>query len=145
VSVSNFKFIFQMTVSISIDDERLFDLFCNYLPTSYADFRLTDDEIDRLREWKNDNPKLFENVAFANCFETWVWQYMKADPNHKVEFIDKEDGTKHKMGWSHVCNGTSTMAKEFPRHFNDWICENDDFTTADVWFQCCLLGDVVYG
>jgi len=134
-----------MTVSMSIDDGRLFDLLCNYLPTRDADFRLTHDELDRLREWKNDNPKVFENVGFASCVETWVWEYMKADPNHKVEFIDKEDGTKHKMGWSHVCNGTSTMAQEYPRHFNDWVCENDDFITADVWFQCCLLGDVVYG
>ena len=106
---------------MSIDDGRLFDLLCNYLPTRDADFRLTHDEIDRLREWKNDNPKVFE------------------------KFIDKEDGTEHKMGWSHVCNGTSTMAQEYPRHFNDWVCENDDFITADVWFQCCLLGDVVYG
>ena len=31
------------------------------------------------------------------------------------------------------------------RHFSDWINEDDDATTADVFLQACVLGDIVYG
>lgn len=30
-------------------------------------------------------------------------------------------------------------------HFRDFINENDDATTADVWFQLAVFGEVVYG
>lgn len=41
--------------------------------------------------------------------------------------------------------GLSIMAKKFPQHFGDWLSENDDATTADVWLQCALYHDVIYG
>tara|TARA_B100000614_G_scaffold262909_1_gene300671 strand:+ start:170716 stop:171204 length:489 start_codon:yes stop_codon:yes gene_type:complete len=31
------------------------------------------------------------------------------------------------------------------RHYADWIAENDDAETADVFLQACVLGDIVYG
>jgi hypothetical protein len=37
------------------------------------------------------------------------------------------------------------MAREYGRHFSDMIAENDDATTADVFLQCCLFGELVYG
>ena len=128
---------------MSIDDGRLYDLLCNYLPTRDADFRLTHDSLDRVREWKNDNPKVFENVGFMKCFETWVWQYTKPTPTTRWSSSTKRTGRstrwmESRMQWN-VYDGTG-----YPP-FNDWLCENDDFITADVWFQCCLLGDVVYG
>jgi len=37
------------------------------------------------------------------------------------------------------------MASEAPRHFADFIAENDDAETADVFLQCCLFGRIVFG
>ena len=37
------------------------------------------------------------------------------------------------------------MAEKYPRHFTDMIQEQDDATTADVFFQCVVLQDVIYG
>ena len=37
------------------------------------------------------------------------------------------------------------MADKFPRHFANILNENDDAETGDVFLQCCLWGDIVYG
>ena len=31
------------------------------------------------------------------------------------------------------------------RHFADFMAGNDDAETADVYLQCCLFGEIVYG
>ena len=37
------------------------------------------------------------------------------------------------------------MAQEYPQHFLDAVTENDDAITADVFFQCIVFNDVIYG
>ena len=41
--------------------------------------------------------------------------------------------------------GLKIMAEKNGRHFGDFLAENDDATTADVFLQLCVFGDVVYG
>ena len=44
-----------------------------------------------------------------------------------------------------LLNGLQIMAKDYPNHFNDFITEQDDATTGDVFLQCCLFKKVIYG
>lgn len=44
-----------------------------------------------------------------------------------------------------IKSGLETMAEKYPKHFADFLEENDDNDTADVFVQCALLGDVIYG
>jgi len=44
-----------------------------------------------------------------------------------------------------VKDGFELMATKYPSHFADFVNENDDANTADVWLQLCLFGEVVYG
>jgi len=37
------------------------------------------------------------------------------------------------------------MAEKYPRHFHNFLEENDDAETGDVFIQCCLFGEIVYG
>jgi hypothetical protein len=37
------------------------------------------------------------------------------------------------------------MAEKEPRHFADFMQENDDAVTGDVFLQCVLLKAVIYG
>lgn len=37
------------------------------------------------------------------------------------------------------------MAKEYPRHWEDFINENADADTGDIFFQLLCFGEVVYG
>lgn len=41
--------------------------------------------------------------------------------------------------------GLKLMAEKHPQHFGDFLAENDDAFTGDVFLQCCLLGALVYG
>lgn len=42
-------------------------------------------------------------------------------------------------------NGLQLMATKYPKHFADFITENDDNDTADVLVQFALFGDIIYG
>lgn len=44
-----------------------------------------------------------------------------------------------------IQHGLTVMREKAPRHFADFINENDDAVTGDVFLQCCLFGEVVYG
>lgn len=41
--------------------------------------------------------------------------------------------------------GISIMANKYPRHFANMVNENGDAETGDVFLQCCLFGEIVYG
>lgn len=50
-----------------------------------------------------------------------------------------------KLNLETLTAGLQVMAEKFPRHFSDFMMENDDADTADVFVQCVAFGDVVYG
>lgn len=49
------------------------------------------------------------------------------------------------LDYAAIQRGLKVMSEKFPRHFADLVNEDDDATTGDVFIQCCLLGNVVYG
>ena len=58
------------------------------------------------------------------------------------ELLDKDKKlvlTKDKLS-----KGLQTMANKYPNHWANFINENEDGITGDVYVQCCLLNEVVY-
>lgn len=49
------------------------------------------------------------------------------------------------IGRAEVQTGLDKMANDYPSHLGDFINENYDAETADAWWQCCVLGDIIYG
>lgn len=41
--------------------------------------------------------------------------------------------------------GIQIMAENYPRHFGDWCNDNSDSITGDVFVQCSLFGEIVFG
>jgi hypothetical protein len=66
------------------------------------------------------------------------------DPQFRVEIIDDENET-HILDPLAIAKGLQIMATKYSGHFSDMITENDDATTSDVFLQCCLFGEVIYG
>lgn len=62
-----------------------------------------------------------------------------------VSDIEEDGGKKHILDKEACIRGLKVMAEKYPQHFADWQDENDDATTADVYLQCCLFGELVYG
>jgi len=44
-----------------------------------------------------------------------------------------------------IKRGLEIMAKDYPRHFRDFIEDNEDAETGDVFLQCCIHGEIVFG
>jgi hypothetical protein len=56
-------------------------------------------------------------------------------PDDKLRILDNEA----------VQLGLQIMAKDYPNHFADLVNETGDATTDDVFLQCCLFGELIYG
>lgn len=44
-----------------------------------------------------------------------------------------------------VQSGLQTMAKKYPWHFVNVVSDNADAETGDVFLQCCLFEEIIYG
>ena len=52
----------------------------------------------------------------------------------------------HKLDAESIRKGLELFAQAATRsHYDDWMNENDDAITGDVFIQLCLLGEVRYG
>lgn len=56
---------------------------------------------------------------------------------------DTEASGEFKLGKIH--NGISRFVQDHPKHFADFMGENDDDVTFDVAAQCIVFGKIVYG
>lgn len=57
---------------------------------------------------------------------------------------DSENNNIHILNLAKVKKGLRIFAKKYPKHFSDFISEDFDQTTGDVFLQCCLFGEVIY-
>jgi hypothetical protein len=99
-------------------------------------------DCDPAVDWYNAK---FPETSDLPCIEDKLWAYLKHDPSHKIAVRDAETGERFGLRWSMILEGSQVFAQDFPRHYDDFITQNDDAVTADVWLQCVCLGDVVYG
>jgi hypothetical protein len=58
---------------------------------------------------------------------------------------DEEDMPVKLLDKAALEAGLEIMKRDFPRHYNDAMEENDDADTGDVFLQCCVFGKLVFG
>lgn len=62
---------------------------------------------------------------------------------------DEEGGKTYELDLEKIQNGLRAMAGLKPGegagHFTNFIEQNEDAETGDVFVQCCLFGEIVYG
>jgi hypothetical protein len=65
------------------------------------------------------------------------------------DYYGADDGkvVKRRLNYRSIKRGLQLMSqsKTYAHHWRDFIDENDDAITADVFLQFCLFGDVIYG
>jgi len=85
----------------------------------------------------------FSGEPFSVRFAKFIWDGNAATivdseaSFEEEEIIGKIDLRSIKNGWQ--------IFSQKRHHFDDFLNNRTDAITADVWFQCCSLGDVVYG
>jgi hypothetical protein len=58
---------------------------------------------------------------------------------------DFPKSAKHHITLADVQKGLELMRDQYPRHYADLVEENDDLVTGDVWLQCAVFGELIYG
>lgn len=58
---------------------------------------------------------------------------------------EEEDREYWTLDMESIQRGLQVMADKYPRHFGDFLAGNDDADTGDVFLQCCLFGELVFG
>lgn len=62
-----------------------------------------------------------------------------------IMLLDNEEEKWVRLSQENVRKGLRIMAKKYTRHFNDMINDNADAITADVFIQCAVFGETIYG
>ncbi len=77
-----------------------------------------------------------------------IWCSRIIKEGGSIKFFDSnedEDDSNWILDLNKMIKGFITMAVKSPSHFGDMISENGDATTAEVYIQYCLFGEIVYG
>lgn len=77
---------------------------------------------------------------------TWWQQLPRAlkEKYHWSILFEDFEGKKHELNQKNLERGLELFVKTAPHHYRDWLAENDDAITADVFLQLCLFEDIVY-
>jgi hypothetical protein len=73
----------------------------------------------------------------------WLFDY-PLNPGGAV-MITTEDEDPYRLDGQAIERGLRVMADQYSSYYQDMVEENGDADTGDVFLQCCLFGDVVYG
>tara|TARA_R110001599_G_scaffold87155_1_gene232918 strand:+ start:210 stop:629 length:420 start_codon:yes stop_codon:yes gene_type:complete len=101
---------------------------------------IEDGSYKKINDWSEANKKGHE--PFSVRFAQYIWSggTVVISDSEGEEFDDpigEISLESIKKGWQ--------LFSQQRHHFSDFLDNNTDAITADVWFQCCSLGDVVYG
>lgn len=67
------------------------------------------------------------------------------DGEWHVEDTEADEGQVYTLNHEALHRGMVAMARNYPRMFGQFLESREDADTGDVYLQCCLFGDVVYG
>ena len=141
--------LMDINISVPITDKRVKDMLCTALEggSNYW-YRIVDHKFpegvthqDFKKGGKFTDPDDYYHSE----------QLIPLHPECSTFFVDKEEYhedkncKRHELNREALIRGMNVMAEKYPHHFKDFIEENDDADTADVYLQCCLFGELVFG
>jgi len=74
-----------------------------------------------------------------------VWQAIADGKTIPVNDAEEEEEVLGSINMESIKAGEEIMLKEYPHILADILKENWDAGTADVWFQLCVMKEVVFG
>lgn len=57
----------------------------------------------------------------------------------------EEEAKRYTLDLEAIKKGMQVFADKNPRHYANFMAEQDDGETADVFVQCCIFGEIIYG
>lgn len=96
-------------------------------------------------------------VGYKKPEKVWTWNSDDAHVYRYVQYpmseggavilkdVEGEDDAELTLDMAAIRHGLSVMASKYPRRWTDFVDDNADAFTGDVFIQCCLFGEVIYG
>lgn len=81
----------------------------------------------------------------------WHWSQLVPTQEGGCLYVGDKHGDKvkgrrsHKLNLESIEKGMKVIAEKYPKHYGDFLAENEDADTGDVFLQCCLFGELVFG
>ena len=123
-----------MRITTNIPEDRIFDL----LTTAFE---------GGSNYWVSSiEPRYPEGKARKDYpLEGWWWHCSLPLVDGGAVIIHEGDGTETTLDRAACARGLELMSREYPRHWADFLAENDDAETADTFLQLAAFGELVYG
>ena len=139
-ATEKYEFSFKVPFEIEITSEKIEDILCSAFEGGSTYWANPMYDIDVII----DDEYLYLDLTGLYSWEIPLYKFGVI---YFTELMDKgtEDEQCHFLTYNTLISGAKTMAQKYPRHFRDWINGHDDSITADVYLQCCLFGEIVYG
>jgi len=126
-----------MKVSIQITDQRIKDLLCSAFEGGSNDWYLIVAE-------NYPAGKTFESLNIHRDFFPHLELPLMEGGSLTIGDIEDDKVEPVILDRNAIEKGLRIMADKYPLHFGDFLNENDDATTGDVFLQCCCFGKLVY-
>ncbi len=121
---------FTITHTIEISDQRVGDLICSGVEGGIG-------------YWCGEI-KYVTTLSHEPKPSEYTWEYVLRGGEAKFYVPDYEDEwfslTREKCE-----HGLALLRDKYPQHFLNFVDETDDADTGDVFIQCCLFGELVFG
>jgi len=125
-----------LTVTANITKQRISDLLCcAFEGGSNYWYQITKFIKPPKLEFRSDDKTIFRHLDYPLNKGGALMIGDDDDPKHNPTRLDLDA----------IQNGLQLMADKYPSHYADFIMENEDASTGDVFLQLCLFGDVIYG
>lgn len=125
-----------IATTVTIPLQRVADLFVNAIEGGSNYWMTSLRPGDKMRERA---PK-----DATNWYESGA-SYATDDDTEVLMTVLEDEGTEHTITLGSIRSGLQFMADSYPTHFADILTRNDDAITGDVFVQCVVFGEIIYG
>lgn len=141
-----------ITVSQKVSLERIADLLCSALEGGSNYWYMIQDKVEP-KIWSIDERPVYKDkeTARKNINVHYLHYYPLNEGGALMIDDERADDPELKkpvrLDLERVKKGVELFAssKEYAHHYRDFIQENEDAITADVFLQFCIFGEVIYG
>lgn len=138
---------FCVILNVAIEDVAY--LLCSALEGGSNYWYMIEEKIAPSRWVREERPCYStKELAEKNIDKHYLFWY-PFNPGGALVISDRsgegDETARYLLDEAAIQNGLNIMARYHTRHFTDFLTENYDAITADVFLQCCIFKDVIYG
>ncbi len=126
---------FPVTTTLQITEKRIADLLCGAFEGG-SNYWVHEATVhDLVKDGQPWGPSEYTPSYIRAPFSAGGYVDLDPGEGEPIVRLDREA----------LARGLKVMAEKYPRHWSDFLQENEDADTADCFLQCCLFGEIIFG